>query len=607
MATKINTVRLQPFARWFGLLILLAGTLLLPNVGLAAQTPKTATKLTLKALQTKPSVYNLLEMNIETDGVVANPFDPAQFDLRVRFTSATSQTLLASAFWYQAFDPATLQPQGAPVWRVRFTPPSAGQWRAQAQLSRPKLTSQPITFTVDPADDGRGFVRINAQDPHYFAFDNGDFYFPIGLNIAWSNQQGVGVLQDYERWLDRFSQNGGNLARIWMAAWSFGLEWNDTGLGNYSKRQKQAWLLDQVFKLAEERNVTIMLTLINHGQFNKTVNPEWDQNPYNVANGGMLKTPEEFVTNPQAKQLFKQRLRYIAARYSYSTSLFAWEWWNEVNWTPINDTLLGPWMAEMSKELQQWDPYAHLITNSYANGRPSKLWRMPELSFAQQHDYTGRDPLLELPESFAAIQANAPAKPILQAEQGFSAAGADGELVFELVHLHNGIWAAPFTGYAGSSMYWWWDTLIDPLDLWSEFKAIDTFMQGEELSAMRVTTGTISPAGAQALALQTDNRALVWIRSDSYGVAAIQLAYERAVKNAIKTKTPLKEWRYVPPPLEKLTLILADLADGTYTAHWYLPATATWGEEVPVQVKDGMATLHVPTLQQDLALKIVQE
>jgi len=607
MVTKMNTVRLQPFARWFGLLILLAGTLLLPSVGIEAQTNKTATKLTLKPLQTKTNVYNLLEMNIETDGVVANPFDPAQFDLRVRFTSATSQTLLAPAFWYQAFDPTTLQPQGAPVWRVRFTPPRAGQWSAQAELSRPKLTSQPITFTVDPADDERGFVRINAQDPHYFAFDNGDFYFPIGLNIAWSNQQGLGVLQDYERWLDRFSQNGGNLARVWMAAWSFGLEWNDTGLGNYSKRQKQAWLLDQVFKLAEERDVTIMLTLINHGQFNKTVNPEWDQNPYNVANGGMLNAPEEFVTNPQAKQLFKQRLRYIAARYSYSTSLFAWEWWNEVNWTPINDTLLGPWMAEMSKELQQWDPYTHLITNSYANGRPSKLWRMPTMSFAQQHDYTGRDPLLEFPESFAAIQANAPAKPILQAEQGFSAAGADGELVFELVHLHNGIWTAPFTGYAGSSMYWWWDTLIDPLDLWSEFKAIDTFMQGEDLSAMRVTTGTIAPAGAQALALQTDNRALVWIRSDSYGVDAIQLAYERAVKNAIKTKTPLKEWRYAPPTIEKLTLTLADLADGAYTAHWYLPATATWEEEVLVQVKTGQVTLRVPTLQQDLALKIVQE
>jgi len=576
--------------------------------GAQTATPvKAATQLALKALSSKASVYKVIELTVETDAVVANPFDPAQIDLRVRFTSGVSQTLLIPAFWYQDFDAATLQPRGKPVWRVRFTPPTAGKWRAQAELVAPTLTSRPITFTVAPATNAPGFVRIHPQNPHYFALDNGDFYFPIGLNIAWSNQQGLGILQEYERWLDSFSANGGNLARIWMAAWSFGIEWNDTGLGDYTNRQKQAWLLDQVFKLAEARNVTIMLTLINHGQFSKTVNPEWDANPYNVANGGMLKTPDEFAAKPQAKQLFKRRLRYIAARYSYSTSLFAWEWWNEVNWTPINERLLGQWIAEMTEELQQFDPYGHLISNSYANGRSSQLWRMPELSFAQQHDYTGRDPIEEFQASLADIHETAPNKPILQAEHGFSAAGTDGELTFELIHLHNGIWAAPFTGYAGAGMYWWWDTLIDPLGLWTEFRALDTFMQGEDLTAMRVTTGTISPEGAQALILQGDESALVWVRSDAYGVVAIQSAYEKAVKNAIKTKTPLTDWQYAPPPLKQLTLTLTDLEDGTYTAQWYSPTTAEWGEEVTVQVKAGALTLAVPPLQHDWAAKLVRD
>ncbi len=144
-------------------------------------------------------------------------------------------------------------------------------------------------------------MRLNRQNPRYYAFDNGDFYFPIGPNLGWATQSGLGVLKDYERWLDRLSQNGGNVGRVWMASWSFAIEWNDTGLGDYSGRMQQAWLLDQVFKLAEQRGVYLMLTLLNHGAFSDSVNPEWDSNPYNAANGGPLKTPREFGRNKRGQ------------------------------------------------------------------------------------------------------------------------------------------------------------------------------------------------------------------------------------------------------------------------------------------------------------------
>ncbi|CAN5429037.1 hypothetical protein BH10CHL1_BH10CHL1_49300 [soil metagenome] len=575
----------------------------------AAVLPKAATTLRLTASQTKANLYSPIEMQIETNGRVANPFDPAQIDLQVRFTSATSKTVVAPAFWYQDFYTKTLQPKGAPLWRVRFTPNEAGTWRAQAELAQPKLVSQPLNFDVAPSSTTRGFIRINAQNPHYFAFDQGasnQFYFPIGLNIAWSNQQGQGVLQDYEHWLDQLSQNGGNIARVWMAAWSFGIEWNDTGLGNYTQRQQQAWLLDQVFKMAEKHQVYILLTLLNHGPFSTSVNPEWDDNPYNAANGGMLKTPEEFATNPQAKAYFKRRLRYIAARWGYSPNLFAWEWWNEVNWTPLaDDALLGPWISEMTKELQKFDPYHHLVSTSYANGANTKLWQMPELSFSQQHDYTGHDPILEFKTAFDDITKTAPNKPLLMAEHGFSPADGDSSLAFEQMHLHNGIWAAPFIGYAGTGMYWWWDTLFDKNKLWTEFKGIADFMQGEDLAAMHPTTATITSKGAQALALQNERRAMVWVRSDGYGVDAAQAAYSKAIKQAIKTKIPLKNWQYTPPLVENLTLALSGLKDGNYTVRWFSPSSLQWEAEVAVQVKNGKLTLPIPPLQQDWAVKVI--
>src|SRR6185436_8330311 len=150
-----------------------------------------------------------------------------------------------------------------------------------------------------------------------------------------------------------------------------------TGLGDYSGRMKQAWLLDQVFKLAEQRGVYIMLTLLNHGAFSTSVNPEWNDNPYNIANGGPLKEPRLFVRNAQARELFKRRVRYIAARWGYSPNLFAWEWWNEVSWTPIDDLSLKPWVAEMTAYIQQYDPNHHLVSLSYAGAG------------ARRHSHTG--------------------------------------------------------------------------------------------------------------------------------------------------------------------------------------------------------------------------
>ena len=41
----------------------------------------------------------------------------------------------------------------------------------------------------------------------------------------------------------------------------------------------------------------------------------------------------QFFTDPTAKAIFKRRLRYLASRYGSSTSVFSWEFFNEVDVT----------------------------------------------------------------------------------------------------------------------------------------------------------------------------------------------------------------------------------------------------------------------------------
>src|SRR5260370_42431353 len=89
-----------------------------------------------------------------------------------------------------------------------------------------------------------------------------------------------------------------------MADWDLGLEWNDTGLGDYTKRQERAWLLDQGFSLAEQKNVYILLSLLNHGAFSTSVNPEWSDNPYNLPNGCVITSPTAFASHPSPLRLF---------------------------------------------------------------------------------------------------------------------------------------------------------------------------------------------------------------------------------------------------------------------------------------------------------------
>ena len=156
-------------------------------------------------------------------------------------------------------------------------------------IRRRGISSEPISFKVIPSNRA-GFIRTNPSDPHYLAFENGDFFFPIGVNMAWWGDLGD-PLEQYQQWLDQFSANGGNTIRIWMAAWSFGIEWKDTGLGDYDNRQYEAWLLDQLFSMAEEHKVKIILVLMNHGPFSLVANSEWKDNPYNSALGGPTHQP----------------------------------------------------------------------------------------------------------------------------------------------------------------------------------------------------------------------------------------------------------------------------------------------------------------------------
>ena len=575
-----------------------------PTVPCAGKTPLPANEEPLSlyiASTTQPARYELVEFDLQTSYTVQNPYDPAEIDLMLNATAPDGKQFSIPAFWFQDFDPATASPCGSPGWKARLTPDQEGEWTVQAEIIGKNISSQPLKFSAG-ATATPGFVRLHPQNPNYFAFDDGSTFFPVGLNIGWWQSS---PLEDYARWMDQLSANGGTLIRVWMASWSFGIEWNDTGLGNYDGRQYRAWLLDQLFEMARQRGIYIELVLLNHGAFSERTNPEWEYNPYNAALGGPLDSPAEFASDETARQYFQRRLRYIAARWGYSTHLFAWEWWNEVNWTPISTDDLAAWVVEMTAFLKPYDPYDHLVSISYAGSGWPQVLALPEIDFLQHHEYSYFDPMEEFPKLLAWENGVASGKPVLFAEFGYSAGGEDTTSFDQQgIHLHNGLWAATFSGFASPAMYWWWDSYIDPLGLWSQFGSLTTFLHGQDLALYApVEAGRIktSDPAAWVMALGKDEHLLAWVRNSTYNAFLAQTRWNDDVRYK---KTPQAEWRYQLDTLTGLRLTITGLQDGSYAVKWYDPSTSEWLTESTVTVQEDNLTLDIPTFSVDLALRI---
>ncbi|MBK8023930.1 MAG: discoidin domain-containing protein [Chloroflexi bacterium] len=544
--------------------------------------------------------YEKFELAIALDAAFNNPYDPQEIRVDAEFTAPSGRVIPVAGFYYQDF-----AYQGGRVvssddfsWRVRFTPQEVGEYRytVTASTAESTVSSDEGVFTAAESDKP-GFVRVDSRNPRYFAFDNGSPYFPVGLNMAWSTSDTIG---DYTEWLDKLEASGGSFIRVWMAPWNMSIEWIDTGLGDYSRRQFRAYELDQVIALAEERGIYIMLTLLNHGQFNTATNPEWDQNPYNAANGGPCDVPQCFADHPEAIRYWEQRLRYIVARWGYSPNIMAWEWWNEVNWTPLaSESVLAPWIERNSALIRDIDPYAHLLTHS---GSPSALegvWS--PLDFTQDHFYDRDDfPrtfLTTIPEWEEAY----PAKPFLVGEFG----RASEALSFDRqgVELHIGHWSAPMNGAAGTAMTWWWDTYIDPNDLWDQlFVGVSSFFADEDLGARewrRPESAFAERTRARVFGLQSDDRALLWVVSRDFSTQYLESEYLDNLRARVEDPFAIEF-----PEVSGAVLTVSALAPGSYTVELWDTLTGEVAETLSVESVDGSVQIPLPAFTRDWAIKI---
>ncbi len=361
-----------------------------------------------------------------------NPFDPAVNDVRVSFKTKSGKVTERIAFFAHN------------KWEVKGYLPEAGACSGTITLNG-KVAGKIANFTVpnkQPSD-------MILTDGKWFKKSNGEPFWPVGINVAW----GSGPTKPVQSYFPLMKKARMNWSRVWAAHWD---DRNPVWMTN-SLNPKDGWMSevaldrwDSVVKSAEANGIAFQFVLFHHGQFSSTPNGNWKDHPWNVKNGGFLKSASDFFSDPEAKRRTKMLMRYYVARYGYSPSIMAWELFNEVESTDRitekNDwDTVGKWHDEMGKYLRSIDSNRHLITTSSEMDKP--IWGQTDFYQGHGHRFNVGGML--------AGTSSPSTKPMFYGE----VAGAGNTPEEDKTARREGYWSALFAGHAGAGQYWYWDRM----------------------------------------------------------------------------------------------------------------------------------------------------
>ncbi len=482
--------------------------LLLPFLVLASLGHSHAAEVTIAPARSL-RLWQRAEFVITGVPPAANNFDPEQIRVDAEIALPSGGKRSVPAFWMEDFTSARigggeqLTATGSKNWRLRFLPTEAGKYTITLTLALAGDDARPVsTFEFNvagiPSDERHGWVRVTA-DRRNFEFSDGRPFRLVGENLCWASGGGT---YDYATWFDELQRSGQNVARLWMCPWWFGIEQHQEQPTHYD--MDSAWRLDRIFELAEQRDIYLILCLDYHGML-QIDNPNWGgsgnwwaRNPYHKNQGGPCLHPNDFFTDPRAKILYQKRLRYLLGRYSASTHLLAWQFFNEIDNVFAPHLLQGPdvaaWHTEMARWLKAHDPYGHLVTTSLTGGsdRP-EIWSLPELDFAVYHSYNDPAPakwLAKLADDFLARYQ----KPVLIGEYGVDWRGWTGRNVDPHMRAQRqAIWGSALSRATGTALSWWWEE-IHADRVYPVYSALSTVLKRGGWFEGKWTPARITPA-----------------------------------------------------------------------------------------------------------------
>lgn len=446
--------------------------------------------ISVEATNETIGVYGMYELEIRLNSSAANPYDYNQAWLKGIFTAPDGEVFVQDGFYYQHYmkEQGQLIPEGDPYWKVRFSPGKTGAWSVYLMFTDASGTASSETLAFNCISSGLSSLPSFYDDQFYLSDREGNTVFLIGENIAWAEyQSGVDRMHEY---MEGLSASGANFAKLMMVPWSYSIEWGAEGLKHYGGRQDRAFMLDSVFSMADRLGLYLQLAFSIHDELRTGFEGEdWRSNPYNQLNGGPCAEPREFFSNPVAMDAFRNRMRYINARWGYSQRLFGWELFSEADNFPDYSQFapqVAGWAGLMAESMKQYDLFQRPVSIGFALTKSNpEAWAKPDIGFTQFHYYGDRPDLEGETFRLTGVYRDAYQKPVLGGEYGIGYI-MDSIIAFDPAGwaIHNGLWASAMSGSFGAVVPWFWDAYIHELGLYYRFTGISRFMEEEKISGM---------------------------------------------------------------------------------------------------------------------------
>lgn len=489
--------------------------------------------------------YGRTELSFLVNRPLFNPFEQDEIKVDAIFKApGGGAEVRVPAFYYQPYlrekgkddDNRNFKdrytPVGRGLFKVRFTPRQAGVYKYHLEVTyrspirrvEEKLVTEARELKVTPGED-KGFVRISKKDRRYFEFEDGSFFYPLGHSfrspidlrhvkrILRPYYPTAPVPKDrglriYEEQLPKMQKAGLNCFEVWMASWWLGIEWtgrwkNYHGLGVYN--MEHAWKLDALVDLAEKHEQYIHLTIDNHGKASQSLylgrssgrdrgqhDHEWEHSPYNRDNrqdGGFLRYSKQLFSDEKARRHYRNKMRYIAARWGWSTHIYGIEMWSELDLighvqgrhrSVYGSHYVHKWHEEMTGYLRSQDHGNHVITTHYSGDFrfiDRELVRKPFIDYVACDAYHSPkqhlvDMLMETERVCVPFN-----KPFMVTEFGGDWSASNIESLTG--DLYTGLWWGWMSGTAGTPMYWWFEYL-ELANLYPAYSALARFTEGED-------------------------------------------------------------------------------------------------------------------------------
>jgi hypothetical protein len=429
--------------------------------GLVAAPPPSITSVRLPRRDLER--FSVLEAEITLAGAFKNPFDPDEVKVDAHIAAPEGKSIVVPAF-FESSGPRSSR------WLARYAPDGIGEHSLEVRVIRKGSDekSKAFAFKVRPSK-ADGFLRVDPDSSHFFRHDSQKPFRGIGINMGWEVKE-TGSVQKYtyDFLFPELKKRGCNLVRTWMCPWNLPLEWKKVAPGKYrdddqTYNRSAVKRLDELLALAERHGIYLILTLDYHGALKTKPddwggNNHWSSHPYNRSNGGPCERPIDFFTHGEARRLYRNRLRYLVARWSHSPRICAWELWNEVDHvmeeTKIPPEVIVEWHREMARYLREIDPHRHLVTTSVSHVELPGLFEIEAIDFSQTHLYGKTD---GFPGRIRDLERKHK-KPHVVGEFAFDWKSPQGQdpAAFE-TELHLGLWRGLFSPTPVLPLTWWWE------------------------------------------------------------------------------------------------------------------------------------------------------